>query len=295
MLILAKFRKDFNRVLRQPAQQKGEQKMGKFDGKIALVTGGGSGLGRAMCRRIAREGAKVAVADINMEGAEETVRMLAAESSAEAFAVYGDVTKEESVKAMVQTVVEKYGKIDLLVNNCGMALESRRGLRICDTDVELWDKSIDLNLKSVFLCSKHIIPLMIENGGGAICNVSSLAGYFPAFGASYGASKAAVIALTKSIAMQYADDNIRCNCICPGAMQTPTGISANKIGNVYGSDNQPRLRMINRIADPMEMANVAVFLLSDEASYITGTEVKVDGGSMAMSVKIPPRVKPEEV
>ena len=92
--------------------------------------------------------------------------------------------------------------------------------------------------------------------------------------------------------MQYIDDNIRCNCICPGAMQTPTGISANKIGSVY--TDQPRVRMINRVADPMEMANVAAFLLSDEASYIKGTEVKVDGGSMAMSVRIPPRVKKEE-
>lgn len=266
--------------------------MGKFDGKIALVTGGGSGLGRALCRRLAMDGAVVAVADINMDGAQETVKIIAEESGAEGFAVYGNVTAEDSVKEMVQTILNKYGRIDLLVNNCGMALESRLGLRVCDTDVELWDKSIDLNLKSVFLCCKHVIPQMITLGGGAICNVSSLAGYFPAFGASYGASKAAVIALTKSIAMQYIDDNIRCNCICPGAMQTPTGISANKIGSVY--TDQPRVRMINRVADPMEMANVAAFLLSDEASYMTGTEVKVDGGSMAMSVRIPPRVKKEE-
>ena len=131
---------------------------------------------------------------------------------------------------------------------------------------------------------------MIRNGGGSICNIASLAGYFPAFGASYGASKAAVIALTKSIAMQYADDHIRCNCICPGAMQTPTGLNANKIGMMsQESADRPRLRMIDRIADPMEMANVVAFLLSDEAGYITGTEVRVDGGSMAMSVKIPPR------
>lgn len=264
-----------------------------LQGKVALVTGGGSGLGRAMCRRLAREGARIAVSDINLDGAGETVRMLEEESGATAFALYGNVTDEASVKDMVKAVTERYGSIGLLVNNCGMAIEARLGLRVCDTDLELWNKSIDLNLKSVFLCCKHVIPVMIENGGGAICNVSSLAGYFPSFGASYGAAKAAVIALTKSIAMQYADDNIRCNCICPGAMQTPTGINANKIGALYGGAPQPRLRMIERIADPMEMANVAVFLLSDEASYITGTEVKVDGGSMAMSVRIPPRVKPE--
>ncbi len=269
--------------------------MYQYDGKTAIVTGGGSGLGRAISTRLAREGACVAVADINMDGANETVRLLE-EKGGKAFAVYCDVTKAEVVDQMVREVVEKTSKIDILVNNTGMAMESRMGkggLRICDTDEKLWDLSINLNLKSVFLCCKYVIPEMIKNGGGRICNIASLAGYFPAFGASYGASKAAVIALTKSIAMQYCDDNIRCNCICPGAMQTPTGLNANKIG-MMADTNAPRLRMINRIADPMEMANVVCFLLSDEASYITGTEVKVDGGSMAMSVKIPPRVKPEE-
>ena len=265
--------------------------MGNFDNEIAIVTGGGSGLGQAICRRIGREGATIAVADINLENAAKTVAMLE-EQGSKGFAVYCDVTSEDSVKEMVKTVVEKCGKVNILVNNTGMAIESRTSTRICDEELSMWDKSMDLNLKSVFLCAKHTIPEMIKVGGGRICNISSLAGYFPAFGASYGASKAAVIALTKSIAMQYIDDNIRCNCVCPGAMKTPTGINANKIGKAFNFDeNAPRVRMINRIADPMEMANVVNFLLSDEASYITGTEVRCDGGSMAMSVKIPPRVK----
>lgn len=267
--------------------------MYNFHKSVAIVTGGGSGLGRAVCLRLAQDGAQVAVADINMAGAEETVSLIR-EHGHEAFAVYCDVTKSEIVEQMVQTVVERTGKIDLLVNNTGMAMESRQsphGLRICDTDEKLWDLSVNLNLKSVFLCSKYVIPEMIRNGGGRICNVASLAGYFPAFGASYGASKAAVIALTKSIAMQYCDDNIRCNCICPGAMKTPTGLNANKIGMAKeDAAGKPRLRMIDRIADPAEMANAIAFLLSDESSYITGTELKVDGGSMAMSVKIPARV-----
>ncbi len=268
--------------------------MYQFKGKTAIVTGGGSGLGRAVALRLAADGAKIAVADINMNGAEETVALLK-EQGFEAFAVYCDVTKPEVVQEMVQTVVKMTGRVDYLVNNTGMAMESRQsksGLRICDTDEALWDLSVNLNLKSVFLCCKYAIPEIIKAGGGAICNVSSLAGYFPAFGASYGASKAAVIALTKSIAMQYADDNIRCNCICPGAMQTPTGLNANKIGMMaQETADRPRIRMIDRIADPSEMANVIAFLLSDEASYITATEVKVDGGSMAMSVKIPARIQ----
>ena len=260
--------------------------------KTAFVTGGGSGLGRAVCLRLAREGVRVAVLDINPVGGNETVSMIR-EAGGEAEFFSCDVTDSENVEKAAGEVAERFGGIDLLVNNTGMAMESRqskKGLRICDTDEKLWDMSVSLNLKSVFLCCKYVIPYMIKAGGGAICNVASLAAYFPAFGASYGASKAAVVALTKSIAMQYADDGIRCNCICPGAMQTPTGLNANKIGMMAEDKaGKPRLRMIDRIADPMEMANVIAFLLSDEASYITATEVKVDGGSMAMSVSIPKR------
>ncbi|MCR5229827.1 MAG: SDR family oxidoreductase [Solobacterium sp.] len=203
--------------------------MGKFNGKTAIVTGGGSGLGRAICRRLAKEGAKIAVADIKMEGAEETVAILK-EEGGEGFAVYADVTNAASVEEMVQKVVSHFGQIDFLVNNCGMAIESRKGMRVCDTPEEIWDLSMNLNLKSVYLDCKYVIPEMIKAGKGAIVNVSSLAAYFPAFGASYAAAKAGVLQLTASIAMQYADDNIRCNAVCPGPMQTPTGMNANKIG-----------------------------------------------------------------
>ena len=263
----------------------------KFENRVAIVTGGGGGLGRAVCKRLAMDDAKIVVLDINPDTAQETVELLEKDGH-EAFAIVCDVTNEESVKNMVSVVKEKFGKIDMLVNNAGMCIEARTALRLCDTDEATWDKSINLNLKSVYLMCKHVIPEMIKNSSGSICNVSSVAGYFPVFSASYAAAKAGIIALTKSIALQYADDHIRCNCICPGPMRTPTGISANKIGTVY--TDQPRLRMIDRIADPMEMANAICFLLSDEASYISATELKVDGGSMAVSVKIPPRAKAEE-
>ncbi len=269
--------------------------MKKFEGKTAIVTGGGQGLGRAICKRLALDGATIAVADIKEETAAETVKEIE-EEGGKAFFVYCDVTNEESVKACIASIVEKTGKLNYIVNNTGMAMESRfgkGGMRVCDTPVDLWDLSMNLNLKSVFLVCKHGIPELIKQGGGAICSVSSLAAYLTPFGASYGASKAAVIQLTKSIAWQYADDNIRCNCVCPGPMDTPSGMTAKKIG-IFAEDKpveKPRLRMIDRVAQPVEIANVIDFLLSDEASYMTGTAVKVDGGSVALSVKIPPRAQ----
>lgn len=264
----------------------------EFKDKVAIVTGGGSGLGRAISRRLAQEGVKVAIADINLEGAKETVKILE-EQGFVGFAVQCDVTKEEVVEEMVQKVLNHYGTIDFLVNNTGMAVEARQQMYLTQTPLEVWDKSIDLNLKSVFLCSKHVIPHMQKNQYGRIVNISSLAAYFTAFGASYAAAKAGVLQLTASIALQYADDNIRCNCVCPGAMMTPTGINAQKIGKVY--TNAPRNRMIEHVADPIEMANAVAFLLSDQACYIDGTYIKVDGGTIAMSSKIPASCyKPED-
>lgn len=198
----------------------------EFKGRNAIVTVGGSGLGRAICKRLAREGVNIAVADINLKGAEETVEQLA-EFGVKAIAVECDVTKEAAVEAMAKTASEAFGKIDFLVNNAGMSIEARQQMYITQTPEEIWDKSM------------------------------------------------------------------RCNCVCPGAMVTPTGINANKIGTVY--TNMPRMRMVERVADPMEMANAVAFFLSDEACYIDGTYLKVDGGTIAMSARIPDSCyKPEE-
>ena len=255
--------------------------------KVAVVTGGGSGLGRSICLKLAESGAFIVPVGRKMEPLEETVEMIAS-NGGNAFAVTADITDSAQVKTLAEKVMEHYGHIDYLVNNAGMAIESRLGLRICETDEELWDQSIELNLNSVYRCCKYIIPCMLEGGFGRIVNISSVAGYFPAFGASYAAAKAGVIALTKSIAMQYCDDNIRCNTVCPGPMKTPHGMAAKKEGTMY-SGPQPRVRMIDRVAEPEEMANAVAFLLSEEASFINATEIKVDGGSMALSVSIPPR------
>ncbi|MDD5917670.1 MAG: glucose 1-dehydrogenase [bacterium] len=265
--------------------------MGKLEGRVAVVTGGGSGLGRGMCLRFAKEGAKVIVADLKPEAAEETVRLIK-EEQGEALAVECNVLISESIQEMVKKGVEAFGKIDILSNNTGICLEARTSTRICDLKEEDWDFTMNLNLKSTYLCCKYVIPEMIKAGGGNILNISSIAGHKPAFSAAYGAAKAGVIALTQSVAMQYADDNIRVNCICPGPMKTPTGIMANKLG-IYKQAQPARIRMLERLGEAEDIANAAVFLLSDDSSFITGTRLDVDGGSIAMTVNIPPRVKPE--
>lgn len=266
--------------------------MGKLEGRVAVVTGGGSGLGRGMCLRFAKEGAKVIVADLKPESAEETVRMIEADGG-EALAVECNVLVAESIEAMVKKGVEKFGKIDILSNNTGICLEARNSIRIVDLTEKDWDFTMNLNLKSTFLCCKYVIPEMIKAGGGGIVNIASIAGHKPAFSAAYGAAKAGVIAFTQSVAMQYADDNIRVNAICPGPMKTPTGIMANKLG-IYKQAQPARIRMLERLGEPEDIANAAVFLLSDESSFMTGTRLDVDGGSFAMTVNIPPRVKAED-
>jgi len=263
--------------------------MKKLEGHVCVVTGGGAGLGKGIARRIASEGAVTIIAELNSEAGEtaaEEIRI----AGGEAIAFKCDVSKEEDVIALVKASKEKFGKIDLLCNNTGVSLEARNIIRIEDLTEEQWDLMFNVGLKSIFFTCKHIIPEMIKAGGGSIVNIASVAGTQPTFGAAYGAVKAGVIGITKALAVQYADSNIRCNSVSPGAMQTPGGAAAANSG-VFKDVSGHRAKLINRFGTPDDVGAAVTFLLSDEASYITAANLAVDGGCLSIVSKIPPRTE----
>ncbi len=251
--------------------------MGQLDGKVALITGAGSGIGRASALAFAREGAKVAVADIVVEGGEETVRMVQ-EAGGEAFFIKVDVANAAEVEAMVNTVVDTYGRIDCAYNNAG--IEGR----LASTDEypeDVFDKVIDINLTGVWLCMKYELPHMLKQGSGAIVNTASGAGLIGVAGMSaYVASKHGVVGLTKTAALEYAKSGIRVNAVCPGLIQTPM---VERI-----TAEQPQLgealvaaEPIGRTGKPEEIAESVVWMCSDAASFVTGHAMSVDGGFVA--------------
>ncbi len=250
---------------------------GQLDGKVALITGAGSGIGRASALAFAREGAKVAVADIVVEGGEETVRMVK-EAGGEAFFIKVDVSDAADVEAMVNTVVDTYGRIDCAYNNAG--IEGR----LASTDEypeDVFDKVIDINLTGVWLCMKYELPHMLKQGSGAIVNTASGAGLIGVAGMSaYVASKHGVVGLTKTAALEYAKSGIRVNAVCPGLIQTPM---VERI-----TADQPQLgealvaaEPVGRTGKPEEIAESVVWLSSDAASFVTGHAMSVDGGYVA--------------
>lgn len=243
--------------------------------KVALVTGGGSGIGRAASLVFAREGAKVAVSDIDNEGGEETVRMIK-ETGGEALFIKADVSKAQDVERMVNQTLDAYKGLYCACNNAGIG--SPAGTVIC-TEKE-WDRTMSVNLKGVWLCMKHEIPQMLNNGGGAIVNVSSFAGLAASkLGlVAYSASKHGVIGLTKTSAVEFAKQGIRINAVCPGATRTAIiekFISDPEVESRVASNNP-----MNRIASPAEVAEAIVWLCSDAASFVTGIAMPVDGGQV---------------
>ncbi len=246
---------------------------GSFTGKVAFVTGAGSGIGRAAALAFARNGASVVGADISEQGNRDTARMIE-ESGGRALAVRCDVMQAEEVKAALDELVDAFGRLDVAFNNAGAEQEPKVTAAITEAE---WDRILAINLRGVFLCMKYEIPLMLEHGGGAIVNNSSGAGV-KAFGrgAAYAAAKHGVIGLTRDAALDYASSNIRVNAVCPGIVDTAmmqrfTG------GTSEGRDRVIAQEPVGRMGKPEEIA-AAVLFCSDAASFVVGHAMVVDGG-----------------
>jgi len=253
--------------------------MGRLDGKVCVITGAGGGMGREAAIVFTAEGAKVCVADVDVAAAQETVGLC----TGDAFAVAVDVADEGQVAAMMAVAAERFGGIDVLYNNAGISPDDDAS--ILDTTVEAWQRVQDVNTKGVFLCCKHGIPYLRKRGGGSVINVASFVAILGAATSqiSYTASKGAVLALSRELAVQFAREGIRVNALCPGPVETPLLL------NIFG-DNPAALerRRIHwptgRLGKPREIVNGALFLASDEASYVTGSTFLVDGGLTASYV-----------
>ncbi|MBP2316589.1 glucose 1-dehydrogenase [Azospirillum soli] len=240
--------------------------------RVALVTGAGSGIGRATALAFARSGARVVVADIARPSGEETVSLIAGEGGSAVF-VPVDVADAASVEAMVAAAVAHYGRIDCAFNNAGILPVKARTAECSEDD---WDRTIAVNLKGVWLCMKHEIRQMLAQGGGAIVNASSVAGLKGyALTSPYVASKHAIVGLTRTAAIEYGPDNIRVNAVCPGAVMTDLvrGLGT----SVQSLEGRP----MARYAEPEEIAAAVLWLCSDEASFVTGSALPIDGGLSA--------------
>jgi NAD(P)-dependent dehydrogenase (short-subunit alcohol dehydrogenase family) len=243
-------------------------------GRVALVTGGGSGIGRAASLRLARDGVRVMIADYVPEGAERTVKMIK-ETGGEAACIAADVSVASQVELMVKQTVEHYGRLDYAFNNAGV-----EGT-IADTvsyPEDAFDRTIAINLKAVWLCMKYEIPQMLEQGGGAIVNTASTLGLVALEGAAaYNASKHGVVGLTKTAALEFAQKNIRVNCVCPGFIRTAMVERAMDKGAV-SEDQMIAIEPVGRLGRPEEIAEGVSWLLSDAASFVTGHTLTIDGG-----------------
>ena len=257
--------------------------MGRLDGKVAVITGGASGMGEATARLFVREGARVVLGDIQ----DEKLQAVASSLGGDCLAVRTDVTSSEDVQALVRTAVERFGKLDVMYNNAGGGRRSDYGTvdaagprLLADVREDDWDFIIDLNLKGVFLGMKHALPYLIAGGGGAIISTASVSAYLGMRGqTAYGAAKGGVVQLTRVCAVEYADRGIRCNCICPGGILTP--LVYERAGIETTREQLTRTQPIPRAGLPEDIAHAALWLASDESSFVTGEAVVVDGGWIA--------------
>jgi NAD(P)-dependent dehydrogenase (short-subunit alcohol dehydrogenase family) len=250
--------------------------MGKLEGKVALVTGAAMGIGRSTAVLLAKEGARVVLADIDEQNAKESSRQIEG-AGGQAYFVRTDVSKSEDVEAAVNAAVETFGSIDVLHNNAAVAL----GETVVDTTDELWNRVLDVNLGGIYRGCKYAIPHMIRNGGGSIINSSSVQALRGFAGwAAYAASKGGIISLTQQVALEYAKHNIRVNCIAPGTIMTPMNEKLFEEAEDPESliETWNRMHPIGRFGQPEEVAEAILFLASDASSFVTGHCLVVDGG-----------------
>jgi len=253
--------------------------MGRLDGKVCVITGAGGGMGREAAIVFSGEGAKVCVADLDLDIAEETVSLC----PGEAFATRVNVASEEDVRGMYAETAERFGGIDVLYNNAGISPGDDAS--VLDTSVEAWQRVQDVNAKGVFLCCKHGIPYLLERGGGSVINVASFVAILGAATSqiSYTASKGAVLSMSRELAVQFARDGVRVNALCPGPVETPLLLA------IYGDDPAAFARRqvhwpTGRLGKPREIVNAALFLASDESTFVNGAAFVVDGGLTAAYV-----------
>ncbi len=250
----------------------------RLAGKVAIVTGGGSGFGEGIAKRFAEEGAKIVVNDIDDAGGQRvTSEIEKAHGQGSAIYVRGDVARNDEVKALVDACVARFAKLDIMVNNAGI---SHRNMPMLEVPEAMVDKILAVNVKSIYLAALHVVPLFRRQGkGGVIINTASTAGLRPRPGLTvYNASKGAAIVMTKSMAVEFASDNIRVNALCPVAGETPL------LGTFMGADtpeNRAKFKAsipLGRLSTPRDIANAALYLASDDAEFITGIALEVDGG-----------------
>ena len=250
--------------------------MASLIGKVVIVTGGSSGIGKATAIAFAREGAKVVVASRREKEGQETVKQVQSAGS-EGFFIKTDVSKETDVSAMVEKTIATYGHLDYAFNNAGI---EQIPTPLVEQTEETFDQVMDINVKGVWLCMKHQIPQMLVSGGGAIVNMSSIAGIIGAPGLPiYVASKHAVLGLTKSVALEYAKEGIRINAVCPGMIETD--LLDRVFANQEVKERLIAMHPIGRVGKPEEIAEAVVWLCSDKASFVTGQSLPLDGGYVA--------------